>query len=423
MTQERGNMENNLHFSEEFIENSLLNVVFLDREMNVDFISKAARDSFGLGPEEAKGLDLYSFLHKYFESTDRFEKLCNNSDLFHILERNDKYYKTKCCPVRIDKNLIGFAMVFSDITEDVNREKALQQRTAFLNQIIEFIPDMLFVIDKNGTVIVWNEAAEEMTGVKKEDILGKKNYEYAIPIYGKRKPFLADYILEGKLPKAGECISFEKNGDTLTGITDKAVLKGEKRVLWGKASPFYDGEGNLLGAIEIIRDITKIKHMWDELRELAERDPLTGVFNRRQLMILLRRELERCKRTRTPLTIFYIDVDNLKEINDEFGHAEGDELLKNIAEAFTKGLRKVDIVARVGGDEFVIVIPSTNKRKAEKIIERIRIKLKEISKNKKYSVDFSFGTYEVNPLEPTSVENVISIADERMYRMKRTKKE
>ena len=416
-------MENNLRFSEEFIENSLLNVVFLDKEMNVDFISRAARDNFGLSPEEVEGLDLYSFLHKYFKGTDRFERLCNNSDLFHILERNGKYYKTKCFPVRIHKNLVGFAIVFTDVTEDVNREKTLQRRTVLLNWIIEFIPDMLFVLDKNGTVIVWNEAAEEMTGVKKEDILGKKNYEYAIPIYGKRKPFLADYILNGRLPKTGEYISFEKSGDTLTGITDKAVLKGEKRVLWGKASPFYDGEGNLLGAIEIIRDVTDIKHMEDELRSLAERDSLTGVFNRRQLMILLRRELERCKRTRTPLTIFYIDVDNLKDINDEFGHVEGDELLKNIAEAFMKGLRKVDIIARVGGDEFVIVIPSTNKRKAEKIIERIRTRLKEISKNKKYSVDFSFGAYEVNPLESTSMENMISIADERMYRMKRTKKE
>ena len=416
-------MENNLHFSEEFIENSLLNVVFLDKEMNIDFINRAARDSFGLSPGEVKGLGLYSFLHKYFKSTDGFEKLCNDSDRFHILERNGKYYKTKCFPVRIDKNLIGFTIVFTDVTEDENREKTLQRRTALLNQIIEFIPDMLLVLDKNGTVIVWNEAAEEMTGVKKEDILGKNNHEYAIPIYGKKKPFLADYILNRGLPQTSEYISFEKSGDTLTGITDKAVLKGEKRVLWGKASPFYDGRGNLLGAIEIIRDVTDIKHMEDELRSLAERDPLTGVFNRRQLMILLRRELERCKRTRTPLTIFYIDVDNLKDINDEFGHVEGDELLKNIAEAFTKGLRKVDIIARVGGDEFVIVIPSTNKKEAEKIIERIRIKLKEISKNKKYSVDFSFGAYEVNPLESTSMENMISIADERMYRMKRTKKE
>ena len=404
-------MKEKLKFIKDFIKNSPGNALFLAEEKIV-FINDAALSNLKITKNMALNLNLNEFLSNFFEIRKE-----------NLLKRKGRLYKTSEFPVRLNGTNIGVMFILRDVTEEEKIKDAFEKENALTNQIIEFLPDMLFAIDKKGKVIVWNRAAEEMTGVKKEEILGKGNYEYAIPIYGKRRPLLIDYALKNKVPEKEMYLSVEKEGDTISGFTDKAKIRGKNAVLWGKASPFYGKNGTVIGAIEIVRDITEMKKMEERLRYLAERDPLTGVFNRRQLAILLEREIERSNRTNTPLTIFYIDIDNMKEINDNFGHAEGDNLLKTIASVFTEGLRKIDIVARIGGDEFVVVLPSAKGKDAVRLIERLRKKLRERLKDKPYDVDFSYGAYEFNPLTPISVEKMLTESDTTMYKMKRSKKQ
>ncbi|GEM_PF-3332942 len=412
--------------SKEFIQNSPVCAIYLSREKKVEFANETLLGTFKLSKNSIKGIPLNVFLAKHFTgyfSEQDITKICDNKSKHIIVEADEKYFRIQCFPVNIEGEHLGFVVFFTDITEEERTKKRFAREKAMLNKIIKFIPDMLFAIDKKGKVIVWNRAAEEMTGVKKEEILGKGNYEYAIPIYGKRRPLLIDYALKNKVPEKGMYLSVKKKGDTISGFTDKAKIRGKNAVLWGKASPFYGKNGTVIGAIEIVRDITEMKKMEERLRYLAERDPLTGVFNRRQLAILLEREIERSNRTNTPLTIFYIDIDNMKEINDNFGHAEGDNLLKTIASVFTEGLRKIDIVARIGGDEFVVVLPSAKGKDAVRLIERLRKKLRERLKDKPYDVDFSYGAYEFNPLTPISVEKMLTESDTKMYKMKKSKKQ
>ncbi len=405
-------MKEKLKFVKDFIKNSPVNALFLEKGRRIAAINKSALSNLKLIKSAVIGLNLDEFIDNFFERKGE-----------HLLKRNDRLYRASEFPVRLNSENTGIAFILTDITEEQRIKYEFENESILTNQIIESLPDMLFVIDKEGKVIVWNKAAEEMTGVKKEEILGKGNYEYAIPIYGKRRPLLIDYALRNTLPKKGVYSELEKHGKTITGFTDKPILKGKNKILWGKAAPLFDKKGNLIGAVEVIRDITKMKKMEERLRYFAERDPLTGVFNRRQLAILLEREIERSKRTNTPLTIFYIDIDNMKEINDNFGHAEGDKLLKTIASVFTEGVRKIDIVARIGGDEFVIVLPSAKGKDAVRLIERLRKKLRERLKNKPYDVDFSYGAYEFNPLTPISVEKMLTESDTRMYKMKKSKKQ
>lgn len=141
-----------------------------------------------------------------------------------------------------------------------------------LIDIIEFLPDPTFVIDGQGRVMAWNRAIEEMTGVPKTEILGKGDYAYSIPFYNEPRPIVIDYAMK----EAGGIESLysyiHKKGDTCFAETFCPVLYGGKGAfLWGKASPLYDPEGNIVGAVESIRDITTHKRTIESLRKSEEK--------------------------------------------------------------------------------------------------------------------------------------------------------
>lgn len=141
--------------------------------------------------------------------------------------------------------------------EDIDSLKAAylesEQR---LSDIIDFLPDATFAIDLDGTIIAWNRAIETMTGVPKEEMIGKGNYEYSLPFYGKRRPILIDLIYVPDEEIATKYHFVKKENDTLLAEADVDFGQNGLRHLWGKAGPLYDSNGNMVGAIESIRDIT-----------------------------------------------------------------------------------------------------------------------------------------------------------------------
>ena len=129
-----------------------------------------------------------------------------------------------------------------------------------LSDIIEFLPDPTWVIDLKGRVIAWNKAIEEMTGIPKDDILGKGNYAYSIPFYGLRRPVLIDLVLKRDKTWEKKYLELKENKNTLvTSISYHPMMKGEKKYLYGKAGKLFDATGQTVGAIETIRDITEEK--------------------------------------------------------------------------------------------------------------------------------------------------------------------
>ncbi|MCA1961376.1 MAG: PAS domain S-box protein, partial [Desulfomonile sp.] len=149
--------------------------------------------------------------------------------------------------------------VLQDITEKKLAEEALRQNEQVLAQIINFLPDATFVIDKEGTVIAWNRAVEELTGVKACDMLGKGNYEYSLAFYPGRRPVLIDAALHPDKEFDQPYLYVKRDRDVFVSESDSSTLKIPGVHLWNRARPLYDSQGNIVGAVESIRDITDQK--------------------------------------------------------------------------------------------------------------------------------------------------------------------
>jgi PAS domain S-box-containing protein len=172
-----------------------------------------------------------------------------------------------------------FAELAHKIRQAVARSTAERSRIDSekrLSDIINFLPDATFAIDKTGIVIAWNRAIEDMTGIAASGMMGKGNYEYAVPFYGERRPILIDLVFSPPEAIRDNYSHIVQDGTMLAAETALPRVRGEPRTLWGKAVPLYDQNGHITGAIESIRDITDRKKseemVRDQYRLLAENE-------------------------------------------------------------------------------------------------------------------------------------------------------
>jgi diguanylate cyclase (GGDEF)-like protein len=165
----------------------------------------------------------------------------------------------------------------------------------------------------------------------------------------------------------------------------------------------------------------KVRKELQEKRELANQDFLTGVANVRYLGEMGRRELDRARRRGTPLSVAYLDLDNFKHVNDTYGHQRGDAFLVSVALSITRNLRAVDLVARAGGDEFVVLMPDTDAPAAAAVMQRLTSVLAQAVTFESYPVTFSIGLLTFLAL-PQSFDEAVNRADELMYAAKKAGK-
>ena len=163
--------------------------------------------------------------------------------------------------------------------------------------------------------------------------------------------------------------------------------------------------------------IDKYKRMLEQQKEMAMLDPLTGVANRRAFYQLAAVEIDRSRRYPFPFSVLVMDIDNFKDINDEFGHQVGDRLLVSVVETIKAHLRAIDIVARFGGDEFVILLVDTSEAAANLVARKLQRQLLEKMKEKQWDVTFSIGIVTCHDT-PDSIEEAILAADALMYEVK-----
>ena len=167
--------------------------------------------------------------------------------------------------------LTGLARQAAIAIENVHLLEAAQESERRMADIINFLPDATLVVDCDGKVIAWNRSMEEMTGVSAADMLGKGNYEYALPFYGERRPILVDLVTLPKTELEENYAQIQRYGSILVGETYVPGLRGEAHYLLGTASVLHDSKGYMVGAIESIRDITDRKRAETELRESGEK--------------------------------------------------------------------------------------------------------------------------------------------------------
>lgn len=172
----------------------------------------------------------------------------------------------------------------------------------------------------------------------------------------------------------------------------------------------------------IVRLINRISELKDSIKQLAITDPLTGLFNRNYLNLVIKESyIPLWRRKEFPLTVALLDIDNFKSINDIYGHSKGDEVLRRLGQIVKETLRGSDIPIRYGGEEILVVFPSSNKEEAVKAIERIRSKLMEEDFGIGRPVTFSSGLadFPSDVKTPGEFEELIEIADERLYKAKK----
>ncbi len=177
-----------------------------------------------------------------------------------------------------------FAELMEMIHQAVKRsqvEEALPVHPHRLAEVIHHIPEATFAIDTRGTVISWNEAMETLTGVKAADILNKGQYEYALPFYGERRPVLIDLALQNDDAfLSSHYKNIRKDGDSYIAEAKQVFMNGREVFLWAKASRITDPDGNLLGAIESIRDVTEIKKSASQQEEITKKEQSSGLVSR-----------------------------------------------------------------------------------------------------------------------------------------------
>lgn len=163
--------------------------------------------------------------------------------------------------------------------------------------------------------------------------------------------------------------------------------------------------------------ISVLKAYIDSQRQLAATDEMTGVANRRALLTQIAAELARAQRNGSPITLAFLDLDNLKTINDRLGHAAGDRVLQITAQTIASAIRKSDLLARVGGDEFALLLPQSDEQAADAVIRKVRALLATAMKHHGWDVTVSIGLATFHRL-PADADEMLNTADRLQYQVK-----
>ncbi len=307
-----------------------------------------------------------------------------------------------------------------DITAQKQAEQALLAAEQRWKDILDFLPDATFVIDNDARVISWNRAMETMTGIAAADIVGKGDFEYALPFYGVRRPMLIDLAthFDESIAKEYNAIWLQEN--TYFVETIATHLPGGVAHLSATASALRSPTGEVIAVIESIRDITERKLAEEQIQKLAHFDHLTGLPNRALLMERTNHLINQSRRNEQSLAMLFLDLDHFKNINDTLGHKIGDMMLIEVAHRLSEHVRFDDMVSRLGGDEFVVLLPDTSTafvtHQAEELIQVI---------SEPYHIDGydltitpSIGIA-VYPIDGDSWETLYRHADIAMYRAKK----
>jgi diguanylate cyclase (GGDEF)-like protein/PAS domain S-box-containing protein len=283
--------------------------------------------------------------------------------------------------------------------------------------ILDQTYDGVYFVDNDRRITYWNKGAERISGYQPSETI---NFRCSDDL-------LCHIDTEGRGMCGPLCpLSRAVNSGQSTAQT-RVYLKhkdGRRVAVDVVSSPINDAIGRRLGAVQIFRDASIYEEearASELLSKLASIDPLTELLNRRKIEMELDLEIKKSRRLGLPLSLIFGDLDYFKNINDQYGHPVGDEVLKGVSRHLQAGIREYDRAARYGGEEFLIMLPQTKAEIAVEIAERLRISIERwrlIHQEKlwPFSVTISLGVAELNRDE--SLASLIDRADKALYRAK-----
>jgi len=278
-----------------------------------------------------------------------------------------------------------------------------QNKKTLLKTLIDSVPDLIFYKDSNSVYAGCNAAFEKFLGMDENALIGCSDLDLFPKEKAESFRTVDKEILEQGNPIKIENMSIYSDGTEVYLETIK--------------TSYFDKQGNVLGLIGVSRDVTERKKKEEEILFLTYHDGLTGLYNRtffdeKTIQLDIQQQL--------PLSVIMGDINGLKLINDALGHREGDKLLIEVAKILTSSVRDEDIVARIGGDEFCILLPQTDNRIAKSVVERINNVCEQyVNRTDKETIYASISLgYATKLYAEESFDKVMKSAEELMYRRK-----
>jgi diguanylate cyclase (GGDEF)-like protein/PAS domain S-box-containing protein len=303
-------------------------------------------------------------------------------------------------------NIIAGIEVARNITKRKALQEVIEQAKTEWEETFDTIDDAITIHDKEFNIIRANKAAEKILELPFRKLLAQKCYK---SYHGTDYP-----------PAACPSCQALKTGKPWTGESFEPHLNKYIEI---EALPRYDKDNKIIGVVHVVRDITHRKQIEEKLRTMSITDDLTGLHNRRGFFTMASQQLKIAKRMNRGVLLLSADLDNLKGINDTFGHKEGDDALIKTANILKDTFRESDIIARIGGDEFVVLQTEDSIINADFSTVRLQKNFEKhnAERDNRYKLSVSMGITRYDPASSSSIEELLMKADKLMYEDKQLK--
>ncbi|MEW6622124.1 MAG: diguanylate cyclase [Bacillota bacterium] len=400
---------------QQIVEHSMNEIYIFDPEtLEFIMVNRGARENLGYTMAELRNmtpLDIKpeieaQIFRKLIETLLKGEKERLSFNTIHRRKDGSSY------PVEVNLQLYSYRgkkvcmALVADLTERRKLEEDLREREALLSAVTQSAGEAIIMLNDKGMVAFWNPPAEKLFGYLQEEILGKDLHRLVVLDEESFRAYKNSFI------------HFQSTGEG-NNIGKNVELKAKN-----KAGEILDVELTLtavrmkegLYTVGVVRDIGERKKAAEQVYLLTITDPLTKMYNRRYFVQKLEEEIERAKRSGSKFSLIMLDIDRFKRINDNFGHNAGDLVLKSMTEMIKHRIRKIDTLARWGGEEFVILLPDTTVKNAACLAEELRESLSQMDMPGVGRVTASFGV--AGYCSGDTVDTLVNKADNMMYEAK-----
>lgn len=407
--------ESRVERSERWLQNFADNMpglaAYIGRNERFSFANQQFKKVLGLDPDTLIGQSLASVIgrrrHEAFapqlEQVFRGRHVQFETDV--ELDAETQHFLCDLVPdINPQGRVIGVFASAANITARKNSELRQAASEARIRTVTDGLPGLISYLDRNGIVRFSNGAYQDWFGIPSAHMVGKTMDEALGAIFTQsQEPFVAKALLDERVETEFE-----------------AEAKGRRRFLQATYLPHRDETGRVLGVYTLASDITPLKRMQSELTQMARYDTLTGLCNRGEFNLRLAETLRRSAEEGQSVSLMFIDVDHFKEVNDTHGHATGDAVLQEVAGRLKGCINAPDTVARLAGDEFVIILESLESLRAAEYVARDILSAMSapvIFGDSEVQASLSIGIAH-NPIGSEQASELLANADKALYQAK-----